>query len=163
QRVRAWSGVGRKRPERRPGIGRRAIALSYKVTKLCSPRWRSSRPVSAPSPLHRPIFALPGRWNVEHLAVLGHGTPGDRVAGLLKFGDQVFIAPWIGFIFLVDNLEQVMLDGFPGHFFARGGLRSAAEEAFEREDATRRLHPLVVDGPAHRGDVDAYLLGYLLH
>ncbi len=45
----------------------------------------------------------------------------------------------------------------------RGGLRAAAEEALEREDAARRLHPLVVHRPADGGDVDAHLVGDLLH
>ena len=40
---------------------------------------------------------------------------------------------------------------------------AAAEEALEREDAARRLHPLVVHGPADRGDVHADLVGDLLH
>ena len=43
---------------------------------------------------------------------------------------------------------------------ARG---AAAEEPLEREDAARRLDPLVVDGPADGRDVDADLVGDLLH
>ena len=40
---------------------------------------------------------------------------------------------------------------------------AAAEESLEREDAARRLHPLVVHRPAHGRDVDLHLIGDLLH
>ena len=53
--------------------------------------------------------------------------------------------------------------GVPGHLFAVGAHRAAAEEPLQREDAARRLNPLVVDRPAHRGDVHAHLVGDLLH
>ena len=42
-------------------------------------------------------------------------------------------------------------------------MRATAEEALQREDATRRLHPFVINGTAHGGDVHAHQVGDLLH
>src|SRR5438270_4801313 len=95
----------------------------------------------------RPVFALPGRRNVQHLAILGDRAPGHREAALLKLVDELLIGKRFGLILLFDDLFQLALDLFPGDLLAGGRLRATAEEAFERKDAAWRLHPLIVHGP----------------
>src|SRR5437870_1056916 len=53
-----------------------------------------------------PVFALTGRRNLEHFAVLRHGAPGDGVAGLVQLGDQIFIAERIGLVFFIDDFQE---------------------------------------------------------
>src|SRR5205807_2768758 len=83
-----------------------------------------------------------------HLAVLRHRAARDGVAGLLQLADQLLVGERVGLVLLVDQLQQLVLDRLPGDLLAGGRVRAAAEEALEREDAARRLHPLVVHRPA---------------
>ena len=69
--------------------------------------------------------------------------------------------------FVLSSLSMIscslMPHAVPGDFLAVGAGGAADEEPLEREDAARRLNPLVVDRPADRRDVDADLVGDLLH
>ena len=66
-------------------------------------------------------------------------------------------------VFVVDDFLQLQAHRVPGDFFAAGADRAADEEPLQRENAARRLHPFVVDRPADGRDVDAHLVGDLLH
>ncbi len=51
--------------------------------------------------------------------------------------DQFVVRERVLLVFVVDDFLQLQPHGVPGHFFAVGADRAAAEEALEREDAAR--------------------------
>src|SRR6516164_9696064 len=108
------------------------------MTSCCSRIWRIRLTKGDVSPMSlRPHLALPRRWDVEHLAIFGHRAPGDRIAGLAELIDQVLVGERVGFVLARDDVEELLLDGFPGHFLASGRMRAAAEKPLEREDTAR--------------------------
>src|SRR5262249_9431714 len=54
--------------------------------------------------LLRPVLALARRRDVQHLAVLRHRPPLDRVAGLVQPGHQVLVGQRVGLVLLADQL-----------------------------------------------------------
>src|SRR5438128_8581946 len=94
-------------------------------------RNRMVRPISRTSFLLRNVlsktrtqvtWSVPcaaGRTDVKHLAVLAHGAPGDGITAswslLIK---EIFVGKGIGLVLFLDNLQQRLLDRFPGNFLA---------------------------------------------
>ena len=102
--------------------------------------------------------------DVEHLAVLGHRSPGDRITGVVEPGYQFLVGERAHLVLVADEFHQLLLHHLVCDFLVRLVVPlAAAEEALQGEDAARRLHPLVVHGPAHGGDVNLYQVGDLLH
>ncbi len=109
------------------------------------------------------LLALTARRDQEILPVLGDRAAGDLQALTFHLIDDLLVGHRALLVFLGDDFEQLLLDRVPGDLVAVGRGGSAAEEPLERENPARGLNPFVVNGPAHRRDVDADSVGDLLH
>src|SRR5208283_4948832 len=90
------------------------------------------------------LLALAAGWNVQSLAVLGYRSPGDLETLAAHFIDDLLIGKRILLVLFGDDLEQFLLDGIPGDFFAVRRHRTAAKEPLEGKNSPRRLNPFVV-------------------
>src|SRR5581483_7571654 len=158
-------------PWRMRSSSARRSAVGIGMTRLAARRGRALTPSARPrlaakrgSGLEGPVLPLAGRRDLQRLAVLGHRPPGYVQPGLLEPLDDLLVGEGLRLVFLGDDLQELLLDRLPGD--ALPGLLvggAAAEEPLEREDAPRRLHPLVVHRPADGRHADADLLGDVLH
>jgi hypothetical protein len=108
---------------------------------------------------HLPLTA---RGNPERLAILRHRPASDLEALRLELLGDGLVGEGILLVLGVDDLLHPLLHGHRG-LHPRGPFRRPREELLEGEDAPVRLDPLVRDGATDRGDVDAEVVGDLLH
>src|SRR5207249_1060661 len=83
------------------------------------------------------LFSLPGGGDVEDLAVLGDGAPGQVDALLFELVDDLIVVEGIVLVFVVDDELELFLDRVPAHLFALGAGGASGEEAAQGEDAAR--------------------------
>ncbi len=77
--------------------------------------------------------------------------------------DQVVVAPRVLLVFLIDNLLQFYPNDVPSHIIAVFAVSATDEKFTEGHYSARRLNPLVVDGSTDGCNVNADLIGNLLH
>ena len=110
-----------------------------------------------------PVTSLTRAGDPHLAAVLGDGATGDIQPMVFELPHEFIVAVGLGFVLVVDDFLQFESDGVPGHIFAIVTLGASDEEAFEREDAARRLDPLIIHGSTDRRHVHAHFVGNLLH
>jgi len=110
-----------------------------------------------------PITALSGGRDIEEFAVFGNRAASDGESLFGEFLHQFFVAVGMGLVFMLNEVEEFLLDGFPGDFFALGGGNASAEKSPQREKAPRCLDPFIIHRATDGGDMHAHLVGDLLH
>ena len=80
--------------------------------------------------------ALPGRGNVELLAVLRHRPTGDIDTFFFQPEGYLLVVEWIALVFGIGDFLDARFHAIPTHAFAVFGFGSTGEEVSQREDAT---------------------------